>query len=171
MLVGQPGRILTQTRLLFLHFCSFAVIQSVPDTLNEYLSRASLVIAPLDSFSKCKQIMSGVDSAIHLKTSPIFAKLILGWLSSQFGKYVFERFLIPTTRPAEISMKTCAIAASILLYASEIPRAYKFERSVLLATMTLLVFFGTMLDRHWTPQTRVGARMRPGSKLRRDAKT
>lgn len=117
-----------------------------------------------DAMTKCKLIVSGMNAAKASGADHLFVRFALGWFSSQFSKYFYERFIISAS-PTDSLLKNVAVILVILIYSLNINFNFKIEASQLIAASSLMIVVGALMDSKLKPKEKVSSK--PGRKLRK----
>ncbi len=118
-----------------------------------------------DAMTKCKLIAAGMNAAKDSGENRLFVRFALGWFSSQFSKYFYERFLI-SARPTDSLLKNIAVSAVILMYSLDIHLKYNIEDSKLMAAATIMIFCGAWMDSNLKESSIAKPAAKQGHKLR-----
>lgn len=121
-----------------------------------------------DAMTKCKLIAAGMSAAKASGEDRLFVRFALGWFSSQFNKYFYERFII-SAPPTNSLLKNIAIVLVILMYSLDIHLRYSIDESKLVAASTFMIFVGAVMDSKLkAPSSNiVQEKAKPGRKLRK----
>lgn len=98
-----------------------------------------------------------------------FSKVLIALCSTQFNKYLFERFLIKS-RESNNDNRNYSMALCLLLYSSNHLTKYFLINHQLIATSSLILFMGNYLDSSAKPKTKVRTKKPGQNKLRFNAK-
>lgn len=105
-----------------------------------------IIRSGIDSVSKSRAIANSVKLSTADNETAIFRKLFYAIVSAQFGKYIFERFLI-NSKDANSAYKNASITICILLYSSGIIAEETFDDNKVLFTSSLILLFGNIMDK------------------------
>lgn len=109
------------------------------------MSIINMGMAFSDAMTKCKLVAAGMSAASDFKENSLFVRFALGWFSSQFSKYVYERFLIAAPHTNSL-FKNIAVVLVIMAYSLDIHIKYSIDQSQLLGACTFMIFVGAIMD-------------------------
>lgn len=154
-----------------MHALIFACFQLLPDISGGPENRFVDMIRNLfDSYSKSKLISKAIEISKKSDNDYFFCKFSIALLSTQFNKYLFERFLI-NSRESNSDCRNYSMAICLFLFSSNLISNYDFNDHQLIATSCIILFMGSYCDSLTKQKTKVRSK-KPGQlKLRSNAKT
>ena len=158
--------LLSNIFLLGAHFFIFSIFQTkVGDIIVRIEPKIKSIFYIIDSYSKCKSIASSVEIASTINNNSFLFKFFIVLCSNQLNKYIYERFLIDSTKVNSF-YKNLAIISCIIIFSSNfIDKEIIFDEKSIIA-FSCIVLLGQQFDEVQTPT--------PGQsklKLKSNAKT
>lgn len=164
----KPISLLAKTSLLSVHCTIFLIFELLPP-LNTFHPVFDFVRCANDSISKSRLISNTIRISFTNDKSYFFKKLMFALFSTQFGKYLFERFLIKS-REEQSFYRNSSIVICILIYSTNSITTELFNDKIFFAT-SLILLIGNRMDQWYCHKSKVRSRQQGQSKLRPNAKT
>lgn len=168
--MGHKIELFSNTFLLLSHVLIYTGFQFLPPFSsgpdNKFVNTIRSIF---ESFSKTKLISKAIETAKITGNDHFFFKVLISLCSTQFNKYLFERFLIQS-RESNNDYRNYSMALCLLIFSSNhITDIFSIDHQ-LIATSTVILFMGNYLDSSGSKKVKVRPKKQGQIKLRSNAK-